>query len=63
MKNNKIDFAKLQTLRVEGDILKAGFSQVLSGGTDTKPGEGGSNTGNCVSGCTGTINRFICVSG
>lgn len=60
MKNNKIDFAKLQTLKIEGDVLKAGFSIALSGGTDTKPA---TNSGNCVSGCAGTINRFICVGG
>ncbi|HET6225900.1 MAG TPA: hypothetical protein VFF27_06450 [Bacteroidia bacterium] len=63
MKNNKIEFAKLQTLKVEGDVLKAGFSTSFSGGytsTDEKPA---TNSGNCVSGCAGTINRFICVGG
>ncbi|HET6225899.1 MAG TPA: hypothetical protein VFF27_06445 [Bacteroidia bacterium] len=60
MKNNKIEFAKLQVLKAEGNLLKSGFSQSFGGTTPTEQGPV-TNTGNCVSGCTGTINRFICV--
>ncbi|HET6225898.1 MAG TPA: hypothetical protein VFF27_06440 [Bacteroidia bacterium] len=62
MKNSKIEFAKFQTLKAEGDLLKAGFSASFSGGTRSGEEPPATNTGNCIAGCNATINRFICVN-
>ena len=68
MELKKIDLSKFENLETKGELLKGGFSSVIvmstsqMGGLATDPTNQCtiSNKGNCVAGCAGTINRFIC---
>ncbi len=68
MKSRENDLSKFEILETKGEMLKGGFSQAIvfstsqMGGLAAEPTNTCTvkNNGNCVAGCAGTINRFVC---
>lgn len=64
----KNDLSKFESLTMSGETLKGGFSVAIGmttsviGGTEPTNQCTVTNKANCVEGCAGTINKFICAS-